>query len=121
AEERGALDAELRAHVELRDGGHELRELIEDALYADAARLLESAAIDGHDRTVGFEVAPHDSGARDGHLFQYRLLSESGAPCPAHDCRHRCRKRRQRRPTRERTRVSHLEPPFLSVVEMITI
>ncbi len=76
--ERGRR-ARLQALVELRAFGHELRHLIEDAFDAQRARVLEPLAVDRHDGTCGFEIAPDDARTGYGDFFEAGFLRLRGA------------------------------------------
>ena len=61
---------------ELRDGGRELRQAVQDRLDADRGRLIEHLLIDRQDRCIRREVLAADARARDGHLIEHVLLGE---------------------------------------------
>src|SRR6187549_2953392 len=89
----------LNALIELRAVGHELRQLVEDALDGERARVLEPLSIDRHDRACGLEVAAHDARARYCDLFECWFLSwclrlslrrgSAGKQCSDRRCQHR--------------------------------
>src|SRR5690606_5643880 len=92
---RARLNLPLR--VELRLRRHELRQLIEDRLYADRARLLEALGADGDDRARCVEIAAKDP--RAGHDDFLDALPRLLRVCMR--CGKNCRNRRreQRQPT----------------------
>ena len=65
--------------VELRVVGHELRHLVQHALDAERARVLEPIGVDRHNRACGVEIATHDARAGDGDLFETVVLRVGGA------------------------------------------
>ena len=65
---------------ELRDGGRELRQAVQDRLDADRGRLIEHLLVDRQDRCIRREVLAADTRARDGHLIEHVLLGEH-FPC----------------------------------------
>src|SRR5690606_14870161 len=64
----------LTIRLELRRGRHELRQLVDDALDRNRARLFESRGLDRHDRAARFEVPAYDAGAGDENFLDLALL-----------------------------------------------
>ena len=78
------------ARVELGVVRHELRHLIQHALNAERARVLERLRVDRHDGTRRIEVAANDARARDGDFFEPGFLRLCCA-CPGEQRRDRRR------------------------------
>ena len=59
--------------------GDELRHLVQHALDAERARVLEPVRVDRHDRARRVEVAAHDARAGDGDFFEPGSCAAAGA------------------------------------------